>query len=462
MTISWIPKLEGRHGPTYLAIAEALADEIAAGLLPPRYRLPTHRELADRLGLAVGTVTRAYGEAAKRGLVAGHGRRGTFVGKPASGKVALSSMLESESETIDLSKNYPPSNTDPVLSEALSGLLRNQSVQQLLPYPTPYGYHRHRHAGSRWVAGLGWKVGAESVVITNGAQHALMIILATIGAPGDTIVVEEHTYPGLLAIAEMLRLRVVSVPSDSDGPLPDALKAAFGHRRVVAFYCNPTLQNPTNVTVSEARRGEIAAVADSHGVAVVEDAILNRLVPAPPPLLSQSAPHRCYLVASVSKIIAGGLRVGFVVAPPESRQRLVDTLHTTTLMISPLPVEIVATWIDDGTSEKIVRQRRREISIRQALTREIIGNYLSADSPLSYHVWLQLPKTWTSSDFTLEAHRRGVAVAPAEAFAANKDKSARAVRVCLGAVQSRRSLQTGLEILANMLRDSRGSRAGTI
>ena len=81
MTKQWQPKLQPGRQPIYLALTEAIADDITSGTLTEETRLPTHRELADTLGVAIGTITRAYAEAEKRGLIRGEGRRGTFVGE---------------------------------------------------------------------------------------------------------------------------------------------------------------------------------------------------------------------------------------------------------------------------------------------------------------------------------------------------------------------------------------------
>jgi DNA-binding transcriptional MocR family regulator len=212
----------------------------------------------------------------------------------------------------------------------------------------------------------------------------------------------------------------------------------------------------------EARRRDIVAVAEKHDVIIVEDEILKRLLHDPPLPISSLAPERSYLVASTSKVIAGGLRVGFVAMPSRSRQNLVDGLGATTLMISPLPVEIVATWIGNGTAEKIVKRRIREITERQRMAREILEECIMATKPTSYHIWLHLPEPWTSTGFTMEAQRRGVGVAPAELFAVEKPKPLNAVRICLATAANRQVLQRGLEVLASILEGSPRRTAAAI
>src|SRR5438034_9496690 len=105
----WTPDLRERSGPRYLAIAEALAQDTGGGRLRPGTRLPTHRDLADRLGVTVGTVTRAYAEAARRSLVSGEVGRGTFVRAPVRRPTVAASAVRARADLIDLTPNLPPS-----------------------------------------------------------------------------------------------------------------------------------------------------------------------------------------------------------------------------------------------------------------------------------------------------------------------------------------------------------------
>src|SRR5438067_3858682 len=154
MTI-WTPDLRRRSGPRYAAIAEALAEDAAGGRLRPGTRLPTHRELAEALGVTVGTVTRAYTEAARRGLVSGEVGRGTFVGASARpGLDALAPAASSGRPLVALSANLPPAAADggeaATLSRTLAALARGRDLERLLAYPPEGGAPSHRAAGAEW------------------------------------------------------------------------------------------------------------------------------------------------------------------------------------------------------------------------------------------------------------------------------------------------------------------------
>ena len=154
MTI-WSPQLEGTKGPRYLAIVEALAQDFASGRLGPGSRLPTHRDLAERLGVTVGTVSRAYAEAARRGLVSGEVGRGTFV----RGSGDPSDPGAEAEGVVDLGQNHPP---DPpsqpqraALLDALASLTARRDAGRLLDYPAAGGDAADREAGASWIGRSG-------------------------------------------------------------------------------------------------------------------------------------------------------------------------------------------------------------------------------------------------------------------------------------------------------------------
>jgi len=449
---SWAPEIRQRKGPRYLAIAEALADDAGAGRLPPGTRLPTHRELADRLGLTVGTVTRAYAEAARRNLVSGEVGRGTFVRAPASRFVGAS---RTEPGLIDLSANHPPNNPgggeSGALVRALAALSRRRDLAGLLDYPPPGGAREHRAAGAEWIRRSGLEAKAERVLVSSGNQHGMTAVFAALLSPGDLVLTEALTYPGLKNLAGLLSLRLQGVALDEQGMRPDALAAACRARTAKALYCVPTLQNPTTSIMSEERRRQIAAVAREHGVLIVEDDVHGRIPERAPRPLAAFAPEASVYLTGTSKVLAPGLRVGFIAAPDGMVDRIAAAIRGTTWMAAPLMAEIAATWIKDGTAEKILKRKRREAASRQQLAGRILGRFAGRAHAASYHFWLALPEPWSGEAFAEAARRRGVGVTPASAFAVGRSGVPDAVRVCLGAARDRAELERGLRVLADLL-----------
>lgn len=448
----WKPEIKSDGDPPYLALVEELNADIVEGRLSEGERLPTHRELADGLGLAVGTVTRAYKEAERRGLIRGEIGRGTFVRGPDRDPVALPGNARTDhSSVVDLSINYPIYGEDPDLAAALRDLARQNDVSRLLQYQPHAGMPRHRAAGARWLKRIGMEVDPDSILVCGGAQHAMTVAFLTVCNAGDVVLTEELTYPGMKVMANVLGLRLVGVAMDEQGIRPDALASACRQRHAKALYCVPTLQNPTTSIASQQRRREIAAVAEEFGLAIVEDEMHRLLVDDPPPTITSIAPKRSYLIAGTSKAVAGGLRVAYLVAPEGMNDRLSQSIYGTNWMVAPLPAEIMTRWIEDGTAEQTVQRKRNEAAARQEIARELLGHVPYRSQPYSYHIWLELPADCRSAEFAIEARRKGVAVTPADSFMVGSGSPPNAIRVCLGAAETRERLRRGLEILARCL-----------
>jgi DNA-binding transcriptional MocR family regulator len=451
----WEPDLRTRRGPRYLAIADALAADVAAGRLRPGGQLPTHRDLAEKLGVTVGTVSRAYAEAAHRGLVSGEVGRGSFVrneppefGVPAAGAAQ---------GLVDLSVNHPPTTKGEergeLLARTLAGLARRSDLARLLAYPPEAGAPEHRAAGAAWIARCGLKASPENVLVSSGSQHGMTAVFAALLRPGDLVLTEALTYPGMKALASLLHLRLQGVALDEHGLRPDAFAAAC-RAGAKALYCVPTLQNPTGAVMPEARRKEIASIARAHGVAIVEDDVHGRLHGDPPPPLAAFAPELSVYVTGTAKSVAPGLRIGFMLAPGAMVPRIAASIRATTWMAAPLMAEIVSQWIRDGTAEQIVKRKRQEAAARQRLAATVLGRFRSPSHESAYHLWLQLPDPWRSETFAEEARRRGVAVTKAQSFVVGRAATPHAVRVCLGAPADRPQLEKGLRILAGILEAS--------
>ncbi len=460
--MTWSPVVQKHDEPMYISLVRALSEDVAAGKLPVGTRLPTQRDLADKLGVALGTITRAYSEAERRGLVYGDGRRGTFVGELPNARSYLASVYKPVSVGVDFSKNQPATAYDPDLAAALRQIVKHGDIQHLLHYPPSAGYPKHREAGLRWLESLGLKVDMEQIYISGGAQHALMAIFAAETRPGDLIATEEYTYPGVKIIAELMGLEVVGVEMDDEGMRPESLETICKHRDVRLMYCNPSYQNPTNAIMSAKRRQQIAEVADRHSITVVEDEILAPLMEKHPGFISRMLPERGYGIISSSKALAAGLRIGFIAAPKPSLRKLNESLQASILGVPPLMAEIFTRWYSDGTLEKIITRRKKEMSHAQHLASTILKGFKFRSHPTSYHIWLHLPEYWQSLQFASEAQMRGVAVTPAEIFAAERKAGLQAVRLSIGSVSDRELLKHGLEVVKSILQGATRKEALTV
>ncbi|NVJ22850.1 PLP-dependent aminotransferase family protein [Myxococcus sp. AM011] len=456
MTI-WTPNLRGREGPLYRILADALGADIEEGRLAAGTRLPTHRELAEKVGVTVGTVTRAYAEAERRGLIGGEVGRGTFVRHRDTPRQLPQPAQDAGDDTlIDLGLNWPATPSgDPAgaaLKKSLEALQRSTHLSELLDYQPHAGHPEHREAGAEWMSRFGLDVEPSRIMVCSGGQHAMEVALSTLTRPGDTVLCESLTYPGLKVLANRLHLRLHGVAMDEQGLLPDALETACRTGAKVLF-CLPNLQNPTGAVMPEERRRRIATVARRHGLAVVEDDAYGLLLDKRPPPLCALLPESGWFIAGVSKLLAPGLRIGYLAAPGgPSTERLAEEAALAARMTPALTADITARWVRDGTADELVVRRRREAHERLELAKDVLGDLMPRQGrATTYHLWLKLPAPWRAEAFTSQARRRGVLVIPAELFTVGPATAPAAVRVCLGAPRTRASLEKGLHRLRETL-----------
>lgn len=462
---NWHPRVDDRAGPRYLAIVDALATDISGGLLHPGDRLPTHRELARRLGVNVGTVTRAYGEAERRGLTGGEVGRGTFVRRMSTVPTpyvdrAFNITQRSHGEPIDLAVNKPLIGPHAqILAATLVDLAAGGDLEPVLSYQPDVGSPTHREAGAQWLSRLGLVASPNQMVVTAGGQHALFAALSSLTEPGDTVLCESLTYPGIKAVASLLRLKLQGVLMDEQGILPESLELACWSSGARVLYCMPTLQNPTAAVMSHDRRRAVLEIAERYNLSIIEDDVCGALIPDPPPRLAALSPARCYYLTSLSKSLAPGLRVGYLVAPEDKVEQVACAVRATTWMAAPLMAEIATIWIADGTADRLLEWQRRHAEERRNLATECLDGFRLVTQICGLHAWLSLPEPWRAEKFNNDARNRGIALTPADIFAAGRSTSApQAVRLSLGATEDPAILRAGLVGLATLLRTPREPR----
>ncbi|QCL97765.1 PLP-dependent aminotransferase family protein [Agrobacterium tumefaciens] len=449
----WTPNIDNMAGTRARALVEAIRQDIAAGLLKPGDRLPPQRELAYALRLSPNTVMRAYAEATRRGYVAGAVGRGTYVRSPV--EHASESMPPSLGRTdqgpVDFSLNLPfPGAGGDALAGTLASLVRGGGLCAYLDHQQGDASARHAQAGARWIAQSGFDASGDNLVLTNGSQQGIFVSLMSTLRPGEPLLSEALTYAPLKAMARQLGLRLVGVPMDPEGLLPDALEAACRQWSAKVLYCTPTLQTPTTATMGEDRRRRIARIAEACDLVIIEDDVFGALPPARPVPLAAFAPDRTILVTGLSKSVAPGLRVGFVHSPEKLVQAIRSAVAVSTWMPPPLMAEVASRWIEDGTAERLNQEQRAHAARRQAMARQILAGLDVTADPHGLHLWLSMPDWWTSDAFVAAAERGGVLVRPASAFQVSSSQASNAVRLCLSHEASDERFAHGLRIVAGL------------
>jgi DNA-binding transcriptional MocR family regulator len=451
---TWVPRISGRAGPKYRAIADALAQDVQSGALQPGTKLPTHRELAHELGVTVGTVSRSYAEVQRLGLVSGEVGRGSFVGGE-PGLSTLGEKAETSAGLVDLSLNYPATAgiEEAVVRNALVALGTRSQIRNLLGYQHNGATLEQRAAAAAWLANSDIAPAPDDIVLSCGAQHALAVSLSAICEAGDTVATEALSYPGIRALSLMLGLRLKGVAMDEQGMLPDAFKAACESTQVRALYTIPTLHNPTTATMSPARRKAILEIALQHDVIVVEDDVYGFMTPNRPPSMAKLAPEQTIYVTSVSKWLAAGLRIGFAVPPRRLLPRLTAMVRTTVWMTPPPMLECFRIMVENGDALKLAKARIAETRARQTLAKKLLAGLEWQSDASGSHMWLKLPSSWDGYDFVSQARRQGVLLLAADSFAVTRHSGDGHVRLCLGSPALRADLARGLGVLTQVLNE---------
>lgn len=449
----WMPSLTDRSGPKYLRITDALADAVKTGSLAGGERLPTHRELAWRLGVTVGTVTRAYAEAERRGLVVGEVGRGSFVRPAARSTASLAMPEEGHPQAIDLGMNRPPIEAvaGSEFAEVFEELSRSNRLLDLVNYQPQAGRLEHRAAVSAWLERRGLDVAPEAIVLTSGAQHAIAAALMAFADAGEPVLVDELTWSGTRAVASLLRLTLRGLPMDGEGVLPDALDAACRSGGVGIYYTTPTIHNPTTAVMSAERRRAVAEIARRHDLLIVEDNVYADMEEGAPPPLASFAPERTIYIGAVSKSMAPALRVGFAAMPVERLTRFIAAARASNWMAPPLMSEIAARWMADGTAESLLARIREESRQRQLIAAAALDGLCYRSRPTAFHVWLTLPEPWRSQEVVSAAALRGITLTPTELFVAGRGETPHCLRVALTSAPSRTDLERGLGVLRDLL-----------
>ena len=426
------------NSPLFQPLVEELAAQIRSGRLPPGTRLPTHRQLARRHGIALTTATRVYAELQALGLASGEVGRGTFVRETAIPPGLARDQQAVAVGVMDLNFNYPAL---PGQARLLAGGLRRLAaggdLEALLRY-APHGGRLHERAcvAQHLAAARGLPVPAEQVLIVDGAQHGLAVACTALLQPGDVVAVDALTYPGFKALAGLLHLTLAPLPAAADGAGGfdlDALRRLCARRRVKAVYTMPTLHNPLGWVCSGPWRHGLATIVRQHGLVAIEDAAYAFLAKDAPPPLATFTPESTVYVSGLSKSVATGLRFGFLAAPPAWVPMLERAIRATTWNTPGVITALACSWLQDGTVRRLESEKRRDAAARQALARKVLQGLPLMGHPASYFSWLPLPAGVRADRVAAALLAQGVAVSTAEPFATARQVP-HAIRLALGSV----------------------------
>ncbi|MGY8668740.1 PLP-dependent aminotransferase family protein [Bradyrhizobium sp. UFLA05-109] len=431
----------------YLKLADAVAAEIANGTLKSGDRLPPHRNFAYERKIAVSTASRVYAELLRRGLIVGEVGRGTFVSGDAKRGAAAAS--EPRGIRIDFEFNYPtlPGQTA-LISKSLEGLDKPAALDAALKLATSVATSAVRSVAAKYLSQGEWSPTPEQLVFTGNGRQSIAAALAAVVPTGGRCGVEALTYPFIKGIAARLGISLVPLAMDESGVRPDSVQKAHRESPLSAIYIQPLVQNPLGITMPPARRTDLVRVVEKLNLPVIEDNVYGFLGEEPP--LAALAPDFCIVIDSLSKKVAPGLTLGFIVPPQRLRESIMTSVRSGGWTASGFAFAAAERLIGDGTVAELTKLKRLDARARQKIAMRHLSDFEIQTNEKCYHLWLTLPPHWRSQSFVAAAARRDIALTPSTTFAATPGHAPNAVRLALAA-PTMDQLDAGLLTLAAML-----------
>ncbi|MCU0490557.1 MAG: PLP-dependent aminotransferase family protein [Chloroflexaceae bacterium] len=463
--------------PLYRQLASNLQQRIRSGALPAGTRLPTVRQLAAQLGVTRLTVHSAYAELQSGGWIEATVGRGTFVAQQVASlltppeaelgrEVTPAGMLADLLRTTQIPGLIGLGKADPAVEhfpirhwQRALDMALSSGGPAMLNYTTAQGDLMLRSTLAELLRGRGLAAGPDEILITSGAMQGLALAADLLARPGDTVLVEQPTYLGLLQILSVRGLRAVGLPMDDEGLDVAALETILKTERPAFLYTIPTFQNPSGICLSPRRRTALLQLAAYHRLQIVEDDIYGRLgyEGQPPPAL-KGHDHEGLVVhiGSFSKDLMPGLRLGYVVTTPELARRFVAARQSQD-MCSPLLTQralnifIEQGWFHAHLRRMLPHYRERRDALLRAMERFFPSGVYWTQPRGGFACWVTLPHGIPMRDLYLSAINRGVVIAPGLVFEANADPRPH-LRLCFSAEPPER-ISEGVAILGSLLRE---------
>ncbi len=429
MNTIWQPDLSNAGRSKYQALAAALRKAIAEGVLEKGSKLPPVRDLAYRTNVTPGTVARAYSLLVEEGLLVAGVGRGTFV----ADRQLRSAPVSEWPEAVILRRPVlPEAGQSELLHAAMVAVEKGATAGWWGEYPSRNSDLPLRKALQGWLEDLPvGQFSVEDIVMTNGAQSAVLAVLQTVlSGPEPVVLVESQSYPGFRRAAELCRARVIGIDADEQGPIVAQVEAAARDHAAQIFLTSAAVNNPTLRTTSGQRRREIAAVAQRYGMHVLDDDCY-KLTPANEESYRSLLPELGWYVSSLSKSLSPALRLGWAIAPSARSIELARSVAYGCFGVSRPVTELAQALLRDPKLPVVLADIRRALAERVQLAVNHLGGYdvtWHRDVPF---VWIALPSGWRANRFARLAEAQGVFLKSSEDFVLREMRAPHCVRLAI-------------------------------
>ena len=366
------------------------------------------------------------------------------------------SSTAAASSTIDFTRSIPPLPPElaPRLVESFTSIVRQQDLSSVLRNGVAGGSERDRHAGALWLAPrLGAVPEIDRVIVANGTQGVLLLLLAHYLQPGEVVLTERLSYGVLKALVTRSGRRLFGLELDDEGILPQAFEDACRTMKPKLLYCNPTVHNPTTAIMSCQRRLIIADIARRYGVVIVEDDPLGRLHPDAPLSIAAVAPDVTWYIMSTTKCLMHGMRIAYAIGPSAKETASVrdPVSRLSHWFPSPLSTSFLNDWIESGAAAELSGSIRAESLRRQDIALRTLRDLPVASAEGSMHLWIVLGDHLQCNDVKARLQENGVLVRSADDFAVDQQCRPNGVRLSVSSPPNRAAVKMGLDLVAQVL-----------
>jgi DNA-binding transcriptional MocR family regulator len=442
--------------PLYLQVADQLRTQIERGELAAETRLPASRMLAKKLGVNRITIVNAYAELEAEGLVATRVGSGTYVLASKNSSLVIESSLSPRRRSslnlhhpwspnqmmaemmrlarqpgvLSFAAGAPASEFIPVneFRRALNEVLRRDGADAL-QYEEAAGYLPLRNTIAQILQQKNIAVAGNDILITAGCQQAMDMVLRVLAyGPGQTLVVEEPCYLGLLDLVSSRNITPIGIPIDEQGLQTDQLEQVILRHQPCLIYVTPNFHNPTGFTMSMERRRALLDIAGRYGVPILEDSTYDDLSydgPVLPTLKSLDPYDIVFHAGGFSKTLIPGIRIGYLVAPASLQERVVAAKQTADILTSPLNQRALDVYLKSGHFTQHLKRVQRAYQDRRDAMIEAAYRYFPAEARWSeprggMYLWVEMPAAGPSAtELYLTAINYNVAFSIGAVFSAS-------------------------------------------
>lgn len=435
----------------YLRIASVLSEKIAEGYFEAGAWLPSHRSLAKTFDVNLTTVTKSLNHLKEKGIISSRAGKGTIVRGRALDHTPPSYDVPEDPPEIDLSiHSQTLASVDRILKDGTKEVVASVASELFRYYPATGDRHTIGTA-HKWLSSQGFEVAGGNVAVTAGAQHALLIAMASCMRRGDIMLAPRLVYQGVKSAAKMLDFGVSPVETDSEGVVPNSLERALRNPRVKSIFLMSNFDNPTGVTLSEKRKADIAGIAKRHSLILIEDDIYQLLAPNGLSSLYSHYPEGTFYFSSLSKVISPGCRFGYLVYPPAFANAVAAASRGSIWMPDRFSLSLARWLVENDCGERIISLVRESYKTRHAMALSILGTKVQEIKPESNVIWLPLETSAQASLLKDRLSARGVGVSDSAVFKIGNSEDSNGIRIYKSSARTDEEWKIALRTIAKQL-----------